>query len=109
MRGSKRGRPVEPASAAPRQDDRAGPARPSAIDIVLATLWLIVPCVQYVGSYLRAGVQMDIATGRRGDLNVQGLESLALWDLTPLYALLLTATVMRVVLRRLAERRTTRR
>lgn len=98
-------RPAEPAAALHRPEDRDAAGGPSRVDIALACLWIMTLCVQYVGSYLRTGVQLEVASGLRSDLNLQGFDRLALWDLTPLYALLLVATVVRVTLRVLAGRR----
>ncbi len=90
----RRGTTTKPERAAARQDEQnPGIAR---VDVGLGVLWVAVPAVQYAGSYVRAGVQLDVASGRRTDLDLQGVDSFALLDLTPLYAILLAATVARV-------------
>lgn len=69
--------------------------RLSPVEILLASLWIILPAVQYVGTYRRAAATMS-----RGEA-FGGFERL---DLTPWYVLLLGLTLVYVTVKIFARR-----
>jgi hypothetical protein len=75
--------------------NEASADRLSPVEILLAALWIILPAVQYVGTYKRtaAVVAREIPRG--------GLERL---DLTPWYVLLVGLTLVYFILKIMARR-----
>lgn len=61
----------------------------------LAAAWIVLPAVQYLAAHQR----MLIITGQPAPL-----ERIALWDLTPLYGVLVVVTILHVALRMLRNR-----
>lgn len=70
------------------------PVRISPLGWVLVVGWLSIPALQYLGAYIRTKIALDLARGARSNLDLQGMEQLALLDLTPWYVLLLVATLL---------------
>ena len=82
--------PIPAVSAAAHEEAR----RRSPFDyaeILLACGWLLVPAAQYFGTFQRTGLQVEGSAAS---------PDLATLDLTPLYVLLVAATIILVALRR---------
>ena len=75
--------------------NEASADRLSPVEILLAALWIILPSVQYIGTYKRtaATVSREIPRG--------GMERL---DLTPWYVLLVGLTLVYVIFKIMARR-----
>jgi len=93
-------RTLEPATTTERSSSRTQTRAPSIITYGLALGWLILPALQYVGTVQRTKIQLG-ASFERGSW----MGTLAMLDLTPLYLLLLAATLLFGAARVLARKR----
>ena len=78
-----------------RQREDSGETQPiGPLGWLLVAGWLVIPALQYIGAYIRTQIKLELAKGVRTELELHGIERLALLDLTPGYVVILVATLL---------------